>query len=177
MKKIFFISLIMIIFVGIIYFFNQPRIHFIHKEIHLSLYQEVEPYSYIERVSHMNIKDIHIQNNVDNTKLGEYHIDYIYNHKVFTLKVFIDDTTPPQYETINTKILKNESVDPKSLVKNIQDDSKTIIYFKENYIFSLFPLLFHALSQEMFCRLRIRLCINSSCTALFSDQIFRFFHL
>ena len=136
MKKIFFISSIMIIFVGIIYFFNQPRIHFIHKEIHLSLYQEVEPYSYIERVSHMNIKDIHIQNNVDNTKLGEYHIDYIYNHKVFTLKVFVDDTTPPQYETINTKILKNESVDPKSLVKNIQDDSKTIIYFKENYIFN-----------------------------------------
>ena len=42
----------------------------------------------------------------------------------------------PQFEVINAKILRNDKVNPKSLVKNIQDDSKTIVYFKEDYLFN-----------------------------------------
>jgi len=136
MKKIFFACLGLISLFIMIFFFQQPRIHFIQDEIHLSLYQEVDPYAYIEKVSHMNIKEIEIQNHVNNEKLGEYQIEYIYEDRRFVLKVFIDDTTPPIFETVNTKILRNEAVDPYSLVKNIQDDSQTIVYFKEDYLFN-----------------------------------------
>lgn len=136
MKKVFLYSFIGLIILGLIYFFRQPRIHFIHDEIHLSLYEEVNPYDYIEEISHMDIEEIKIDNQVNNKKLGEYKIKYIYKERTFTLKVFIDDTTPPQFETINAKILRNETIQPELLVKNIQDDSQTIVYFKEDYLFN-----------------------------------------
>ena len=136
MKKVFFYLLAFITLSFFFYLSQQPRIHFIHDEIHLSLYDEVNPYEYIESVSHMNIKEMKIDSHVNNQKLGEYQIDYIYKKKVFTLKVFIDDTSAPQFETVNIKILRNDTVKPESLVKNIQDDSKTIVYFKEDYLFN-----------------------------------------
>lgn len=136
MKKVFLYLGIVITSLFIFYLSQQPRIHFTQDEIHLALYEEVSPYDYIEKVSHMNIKDIQVKHNINNEKLGEYEIDYIYKQKIFTLKVFIDDTIPPQFETINAKILRNETIEASSLVKNIQDDSKTIVYFKEDYIFN-----------------------------------------
>jgi len=136
MRKIFFSFLIIIVFLIIYYFSQQPWIHFIQDEIHLSLYEEVKPYDYIEEVSHVNIKEIKINNKVNNKKLGKYQIEYHYKNRKFTLNVFIDDKLPPQFETRNIKILKNTTVDPVSLVKDIRDDSKTVVYFKENYIFN-----------------------------------------
>lgn len=136
MKKFFFSFIAVLTLAGLFYISQQPRIHFIHNEIHLSLYEEVKPYDYIEEVSHMDIEELEIQNHVNNEKLGEYKIEYIYRKHTFTLKVFIDDKIPPQFETLNTKILRNEKVNPESLVKNIEDDSKTIVYFKEDYIFN-----------------------------------------
>lgn len=136
MRKVFFSFLLICLFGLIYYYSQQPRIHFIQDEIHLSLYDEVKPYDYIEEVSHINIKEIKIHNKVDNKKLGEYQIEYQYQKKVFVLKVFVDDTHPPQFETINTKILRNTTVDPSSLVKDIRDDSKTKVYFKKDYLFN-----------------------------------------
>lgn len=136
MKKVFFSLVGIIILVLIYYMSQQPRIHFIEDEIHLSLYAEVKPYDYIEEVSHMNIQDIEIDNQVNNQELGEYEIHYRYHEKIFKLKVFIDDTLPPQFETINKKILRNETIEAAQLVKNIEDDSQTIVYFKEDYLFN-----------------------------------------
>lgn len=136
MKKVFFSFIGILTLIGFIYLSRQPRIHFIHDEIHLSLYEEVNPYDYIEEVNHIDIEELIIHNEVNNEKLGEYEIEYIYRNKVFRLKIFIDDKTPPQFETINAKILRNNTIKAESLVKNIQDDSKTIVYFKEDYIFN-----------------------------------------
>lgn len=58
MKKIFFSCIAVLACAGIIYISQQPRIHFIHDEIHLSLYEEVKPYDYIEEVSHMDIEEL-----------------------------------------------------------------------------------------------------------------------
>lgn len=136
MKKVFFSFIAILTIIGFVYLLQQPRIHFIHDEIHLSLYDEVNPYDYIEEVAHIDIEELTVRNHVNNEKLGEYKIEYVYRNKVFSLKVFIDDTTPPQFETINAKILRNDTIKAEDLVKNIQDDSKTIIYFKEDYIFN-----------------------------------------
>ena len=71
MKKVFFL-LVIILIGGIFYFSQQPHIHFIQDEIHLSLHAKVEPYDYIEEVSHMDIEELKIDNQVNNNKLGEY---------------------------------------------------------------------------------------------------------
>ncbi len=136
MKKIFFVFLTSIVFIFLIYFYNQPSIRFVDKIIQIPLNSEVEPYEYIEKVSHMNIKEIKVVNHVDNKKLGQYQIEYHYQDKEFILKVDVIDVLPPTFETINTKILRNETVDPQTLVKNICDDSQTIVYFKKDYLFN-----------------------------------------
>lgn len=45
---------------------------------------------------------------MNNEKLGEYKIEYVYRNKTFTLKIFIDDKIPPQFDTVNTKILRKK---------------------------------------------------------------------
>ncbi len=136
MKKVFFSIGIILCGIIIVFISRQPRIHFIQDEVHLALYDEIKPYDYIDAVSHMDINDIKIHPQVNNQNLGEYKIDYIYKEKIFSLKVFIDDKISPSFDTKNIKILKNETVKPESLVENIIDDSKTHVYFKQDYIFN-----------------------------------------
>ena len=101
----------------------------------MALYQEVNPLQYIQKLSHIEIDDIQVDNQVDNGKLGKYQIHYSYQQKTYSLTVYIDDMLAPQFEIQNKTILKNETVKPEELVKNIQDDSDTKVYFVEEYIF------------------------------------------
>lgn len=120
-----------------IYFISQqPRIHFIQDEMHLSLYDTIEPYDYIESLSHIDIEELIIDNQVNNKELGEYMIYYRYHQYTFSLKVYIDDIVSPEFETIDQVILRNETLDPRDLVTQIQDESATTVYFKEDYIFN-----------------------------------------
>ena len=136
MKKVFFYSLIFIVACLIcIYFYFQPKIIFVDQEIHLALYQEVNPLQYIQKLSHIEIDDIQVDNQVDNGKLGKYQIHYSYQQKTYSLTVYIDDMLAPQFEIQNKTILKNETIKPEELVKNIQDDSDTKVYFVKEYIF------------------------------------------
>lgn len=136
MKKVFFYCLSFLLVLLMIFYFYQPRIVFTHKEIHLGLYEEVKPNDYIEKYHRIDPQSMTITNHVNNQKIGVYTIDYHYQEKTFSLQVYIDDRIPPQFETINIKILRNEMIEASSLVKNIQDDSKTIVYFKEDYLFN-----------------------------------------
>ena len=74
MKKVFFYTFVFCLIVLIVYLFLQPRITFVDKEIHLALYQEVEPLQYIEKLSHIEEDEIKIDNQVDNSQLGQYKI-------------------------------------------------------------------------------------------------------
>lgn len=136
MKKVFFYILAALGICFVIYISQRPHIQFIDREIHLSLHQAVEPFDYIEKLSHIDIEELQVNNLVDNEKLGQYIIEYVYQKYTFTLTVYIDDTVPPQFETQNQTILRNESVDPQTLVTDIRDDSKTKVYFKEDYLFN-----------------------------------------
>ena len=101
----------------------------------MALYQEVNPLQYIQKLSHIEIDDIQVDNQVDNGKLGKYQIHYSYQQKTYSLTVYIDDMLAPQFEIQNKTILKNETIKPEELVKNIQDDSDTKVYFVKEYIF------------------------------------------
>ncbi len=136
MKKVFFLCGILFVGLFCLFLHKQPRIRFTHHEIHIALHDEVKPYDYIDELSHIDIKNLEIDNHVDAQKLGQYTIEYHYKQRTFTLEVFVDDVTPPQFETINTQILKNQTVNPATLVKDIRDDSQTIVYFLKDYLFN-----------------------------------------
>lgn len=123
------------IVVGYLYF-TSPRIDFIDEEVHIALNEEIKPYEYIKDYHHVSIKDIKINNKVNHKKCGEYKIEYQFLNKTKTLKVFVEDQIPPSFETINKKIFLNERIDPHDLVKNIEDETKTVTYFYKDYIFN-----------------------------------------
>lgn len=136
MKKVFFSLLITIISILLFIYIKQPRIIFIDDSIHIALYDEIDPYAYIDHVSNMNIKDLKIKNHVRNNQLGQYQIEYIYKQKRFYLKVYVDDIVAPEFDVIKATILQNETIHPEDLVKNIKDDSQTKVYFEKEYIFN-----------------------------------------
>ena len=135
MKRIFFCLGFIIVIITMYIFLTQPRLIFIEKEIHLSLYEEVHPYTYIKSMSHINKDDIQIKNFVDSSTLGQYTIEYQYYQKKFVLVVFVDDTMKPKFDTKRICILKGDTLSPDRLVENIQDDSKTTVSFDKEYIF------------------------------------------
>lgn len=135
MKKVFFI-LITCTVLGFVYFYiKQPRIIFIQDAVHIGLYESIDPYEYIDHVQKMDIKDIQIKNHVNISKLGQYKIEYIYQQKSFYLTVFVDDIIAPEFDVKKGKILLNETMNPEELVSNVKDDSKTQVYFAEDYVF------------------------------------------
>ncbi len=135
-KNLIMIAVAILFTAGLVLYMQQPRMTFTDDEIHLSLYQEVDVYEYIEKTSHMNINEIEVEHDIDNKKLGSYLVLYKYQKKTFKLMVYIDDTSPPQFEIRNSKLLLNKTLDPTSLVYNIVDDSETHVYFKEDYLFN-----------------------------------------
>ena len=112
MKKVFFLITIILIG-GIFYFSQQPHIRFIQDEIHLSLHAEVEPYDYIEEVSHMDIEEL---------KIDSYTLDDI-------IDSFIKPNRSPRdnYATplLKKDILKIEDLKPgmvlEGTVRNVVD--------------------------------------------------------
>lgn len=135
MRKVFF-SLVIIGVVWIGYYLSSPRLYLVDEEVHLALNEEIKPYEYIKKYYNVEKEDISIDNKVNNKKCGEYKIEYKYYHKKKTLKVYIEDKLAPTFETINKKIFLNETIDPKELVRNIEDETKTVVYFYEDYIFN-----------------------------------------
>lgn len=136
MKKVFFLCSGLVLVLCLVYLYQQPRIHFFEDEVHIALHEKEKPYDYIEKLSHIDIEELKIESHVNSEKLGQYTIEYHYKQKTFTLDVFVDDVTPPQFETVNTKVLRNGTVNPSSLVQNIRDDSQTIVYFLKDYLFN-----------------------------------------
>jgi len=136
MRKVFFSFILLIILIGGYFYFTSPHLHFIDEKIHVALNEEIKPYEYIKKYHYVNKEDITVDNKVNNQKCGEYKIEYKFYNKTQTLKIIVEDQTPPTFETINKKIFLNETIDAKQLVKNIEDETKTVVYFYEDYIFN-----------------------------------------
>lgn len=135
MKKVFFYCFVVCVFLLFLFLYTQPYITFISSSIHLSLYDDVKPESYIKSLRHIDKDDIEIISHVNNRKIGQYNIIYKYNKRQFKLTVYIDDTSSPIVEVQNKKILINTTVHPMSLIKSIEDDSMVNVRFKEDYVF------------------------------------------
>lgn len=136
MRKVFFTSLFFIFILAIYCYVSRPHLDFIDDDIHITLNEKTTPYEYIKEYHHLTKKQVKIKDNVNTHKCGQYTIEYQYEQKTQKLKVFVEDTLPPEFEVRNKKIFINETIEPKDLVSHIKDDTKTTVYFYENYIFN-----------------------------------------
>lgn len=136
MRKVFFIGLTFIIVVIGYFYLTRPHLYFIDEKIKVSLNEEIKPYDYIKKYQNVSKDDVQVNNGVNNTKCGEYIIEYQYGNKKQKLKIAVVDTLSPTFTTINKKILVNETIEAKELVENIEDQTDTVVYFYQDYIFN-----------------------------------------
>ena len=135
MKKVFFYCFLVCLFFIFLFFYNKPRITFISSPLHLSLYDEIKPYEYIDKLRNIEESKMKITHNVNNKQAGRYQIKYLYKKYIFKLEVYIEDKSAPIVEVISKKILMNTSLHPMALIQSIHDDSSVNVRFKEDYVF------------------------------------------
>ena len=135
MRKVFFLFFIgMLLTFG--FYLNTPHLYFIDEVIVIGLNEEIKPYEYIRKYYNVSQNDVETESLVDNSQCGEYEIIYHYLNHTRTLKVVVEDVLAPSFDTINRKIFINETIDAKDMVENIEDQTDTIVYFYEDYIFN-----------------------------------------
>ena len=81
---------------------------------------------------------IHFQSSheIEINSVVDYTVVYKYKDEKRILKVQVVDTTPPEFEVQDQTVALNQTIDPKYLVKNIKDVTKTTVTFQEKYTFN-----------------------------------------
>ncbi|MFR7592819.1 MAG: polysaccharide deacetylase family protein [Longibaculum sp.] len=129
------VGIIAIVIVGIFFFFHSSRIKFTsQREIEIN--SVVDYTQFVKEIKNGDLKNLVIDSSQVNVKkLGEYEVGYQYEDDKETLKVKVVDSTPPQFDVQSKTIALNQSIDPKELVKNIKDATKTTVAFSKKYSF------------------------------------------
>ena len=123
------------IFVAYLYF-TASSIHF-QSSHEIEINSVVDYTNFIKAVDGGNPTDVEIDSSQVNVeKLGEYEVVYKYKDEKRILKVQVVDTTPPEFEVQDQTVALNQTIDPKYLVKNIKDATKTTVTFQEKYTFN-----------------------------------------
>lgn len=135
MRKVFFL-LFLLLLLGFGFYLNTPHLYFVDDVIEISLNEEVKPYDYIRKYYNVDKEDVVFESDVNNQECGEYKIKYFYLNKTRSLKVIVKDNIAPSFDIVNRKIFLNETIEASSMVENIKDQTKTVVYFYEDYIFN-----------------------------------------
>lgn len=140
-KKIYIILTSLIIgCIGLIivfFFINRPAIEFKSDVEKIEVKGEYDPKSFISQVRGHKVEEIEIdQSQVHVEKLGTYQLIYKLNNKEYALKVEVVDTVPPTFEVHSLDIDLDMNISLEDVIKDIQDETETKSYFKEEYDFS-----------------------------------------
>lgn len=118
------------------FFSSQPSIEFISKSPKLEIHTSFKAEENIKKVRNGTIKDVKIDTSkLDVDTLGTYPVVYAYKKDVFTVNVSVVDTVAPTFTIKGTTIDLGSTIDPSTLVSDIQDETETKISFKEKYAF------------------------------------------
>lgn len=129
--------LLFLITAGIIsYFLTRCPIVFKEENVKIEINESFDAAKNILEVKNGNVKDVKINaKKVDYHKLGDYSIVYTYKDKDYVINVEVVDTKKPKFDIIDLDADVGMKIDPKSMVQNIEDATKTKVKFKENYEF------------------------------------------
>lgn len=120
----------------IIYVTNLPYIVFTTKQPKIEINEEFDPYSIIQKVRKESMDDIIIDDHELNCQqLGTYTVRYSLLDKTYEIKVTVEDTIAPVFDVVSCETDAQIPVDPYDMVTNIQDATKTVVSFKEDYSF------------------------------------------
>lgn len=120
----------------IFYFKTRPLIVFYHRAINVEINTAFDPYAQIKKIRQGKMDEVQADTSqIDLKKLGQYQALYHYHDHTYTLKIKVVDTTPPIFETQPGETDCGVPVDPTTLIKNVQDATKTSARLKKKYHF------------------------------------------
>lgn len=131
------VALMIMIAIGVIsYFVLKCPIVFKEENIQVEINSDFDAEKNILEVKNGDIKDVKVNTSkVDYHKLGKYNIIYTYKDKEYKVSIEVVDTQKPKFEIVDLDLDVGMKIDPQSMVKNIEDDTKTTVKFKEDYKF------------------------------------------
>lgn len=131
------VILLFLIITGVVaYFVTKCPIVFKEESVKVEINEDFDAVKNILEVKNGKIKDVKINTkDVNYNKLGKYTIVYTYDDKDYEVSVEVVDTKKPKFEIIDLDLDVGMKIDPKSMVKNIEDATKTTVKFKEDYQF------------------------------------------
>lgn len=127
--------ILVVIIIGIIYFMNRPDIEFTNNVVKLEIHSELKPEEYIKKIRNHKIDEVIINSSKVKDELGTYQITYTVNKKQYILEVEVVDTNPPVFDIKDLDIDLGMLVKAEDMVNNIQDETSTQTYFKDEYRF------------------------------------------
>lgn len=135
-KRVYVLLLVVFVGIGVIvYLFTRPAIVFNHSIEKIEINSSYDAKSFIEKVRGHNKNEVEIDDSKVNTKkLGSYIITYKLDDKEYKLDVEVVDTKAPTFDVKkDIKIDTSGQIKAEELVTNIKDETKTKVFFKEDY--------------------------------------------
>lgn len=118
-----------------IYFITRPAISFNESTQDIEINSTYNPMSFIKKVNGNKSSVTVDDSKVNVHKLGKYKIVYKLNKKDYTLNVEVVDTKKPTFSVENKEIEVGSKVKASDFVKDIKDETKTKVYFKDDVSF------------------------------------------
>lgn len=137
LKKKLYIILALFIFIVLlfVYMWTRPKIVFYHDVDKIEINSQFDAKSYIEKVRGYHKNEVKIDTSkVHNDQLGKYVITYQIGDDQYEHSVEVVDTKVPQFQVVkNIKSDTSGKLEAKDLVSDIKDETKTKVFFKEDY--------------------------------------------
>lgn len=128
--------LIIVLSVAGYIWFSMPRIHFTQNPITLEVKETYSAKAFIKKIDHGSLQDVHVETNIDTTKLGNHQITYTIDGHTFTLDYIVKDSKPPVVVAQDQKISIGDKVAPEDFIQKIDDATKTTARFAKAYSFT-----------------------------------------
>lgn len=133
-KAVILLALFLVMAGIVIYLLMRPAIVFTD-QTDIEINSNFDGASFIEKVRGHEKSEVKIDaSKVDTKKLGDYTIVYTLDDKKYELEVSVVDTKAPTFDIKkDVKTDASGKIKASELVENIKDETKTKVYFKEDY--------------------------------------------
>lgn len=133
------ITIIVALLCGIIFYLStssQSSVEFVSKNPKVEIHTNFKAEDNIKKVKQGDKNDVKIDTSkLDVNTLGIYPVKYTYKKDTFTINISVVDSIAPSFTVKQVTIDLGATVNVETLVGDIQDETKTKVYFKDHYTF------------------------------------------
>mgnify|MGYP000155150545 FL=1 len=138
MKKYKLLLIILVLVITLIILSIKPTNQIVLYNYHpvIEISNKFDPQANIQKVIGGSISDVNVDTSkIDFSKVGKYPITYIYNNIKTTITIELQDTLKPNVEVQEVTVDLGMKITARDVVKDIYDNSRTIVKFKKDYQF------------------------------------------